>query len=44
MLTAIWGFLFHRHKWEVIGTGPLKAGRYYILKCKKCGKSEVKDF
>ena len=45
MLTAIYDFLFHRHKWKIIESGKnfdntnkMQYGFYYDCQCEKCGK------
>lgn len=48
MLTAIWDFLFHRHKWNKIDSGisinrnGVRIGQWYDLQCEKCGAIKQK--
>lgn len=52
MLTKVWDFFFHRHKWEIIdrviitteeNNRKLQIGDRYIFQCKGCGNIKKKD-
>ena len=52
MLTRIYDFFFHRHKWILKDDFPLynisasterPCGRGYIFQCEKCGKIKYKN-